>query len=539
MIKFGRDVFLKSFTRLQCCHLGGGTPLACLPMPKCDELSLGVGMVARLGRSQLQTDPIAFNEFKAFVRRAIEAIPEFNRPIQLPDEYKDWFSYFIMNANYDAGRKAQLTELWNSLNEEEHKQQKFTVNKTFEKYEHYPACKYARGIYARHDVFKCFFGGVSKAMEADVFSRPEFIKKIPCSERAEYLMENMYEVGAKYFSSDFESFESLFTREIMEACEIALYEKKMANYPEDFKYISSVLLSDNHLKAKNITGTVSARRMSGEMCTSLGNGFTNLMVSWFLLYKSGISLQTLASNLHCVIEGDDSLVKFKTEVDMTLYEKIGFRSKFVIHEHIGDASFCGMLFDDEERIIVTDITKHCIALFWGDRKYVDSRDTKKLRLLRAKCLSYAYQYRGCPVLDKLVHHFLKLTRGLDVRHVVLDKYKNEILMQALEKSKDIIKAGPLEPGMKTRLLIQEQFGVTVSMQLYLESKIDTFTLGYNDDLALLASDEACEYARKHVRLVLDVNDVNYEHVYITPKQLAALKPCMKARDYQVLCEAIR
>lgn len=539
MIKFGRDVFLKSYTRLECCALPGGTRYACLPMAKSDELSLGVGMAARLGRSQMPTDPFVFNEFKTFVRRAIDLVPEFNRPIQLPAEYDSWFSYFIMTAHYDARRKEQLTQLWETLNQDEHKQLKYTVNKSFKKLEHYPNLKFARGIYSRHDVFKCFSGGFFKAIEADVFSRPEFIKKIPCSERAEYLMERMYEPGAKYFSSDFESFESLFTQEIMETCEIALYEKKMSLYLDDFEYIKQVLLGPNKLVSKNLTGAVTARRMSGEMCTSLGNGFTNLMVSWFLLHKSGVELEELATNLHCIIEGDDSLVKFKTNIDYNIYSQIGFRSKFVVHENIGDASFCGMLFDQEERIIVTDITKHAISMFWGDRKYVDSRDSKKLTLLRSKCMSYAYQYRGCPVLDKLAHHFLKLTRGFDVRHVVLDSHKHEILQQAIAASKDIIVAGPKEPGMRTRKLVEEQFGVPVSLQLYIESKIDTFTLGFNDDLVLLASDDAIEYARRHVRDVIDVNDVNYDHAYITDEQLLALRSCMSLRDYEFLCKAIR
>lgn len=81
--------------------------------------------------------------------------------------------------------------------------------------------------------------------------------------------------------------------------------------------------------------------MSGDMCTSLGNGFSNKMKAEFLAYKAGGTIDGF-------VEGDDGLFVTNFELRSSDYEKLGFTIKI---EEIADpceASFCGMIFGEDE-----------------------------------------------------------------------------------------------------------------------------------------------------------------------------------------------
>lgn len=537
-IKLNEDIFLSNPSKVEAVLLPGGTTLACIPRPNSHQLNLAIGIAARLGRERVTPNKSTFAEFSRFVKRVIQLVPEFSRPIQLPAGYEDFFDYFIQKSQYPEYRKQELRDKWNSISDYEYTLKRYTVNKTFGKREGYKEPKLNRGIYSRHDIFKCFCGGFFKLIEEDVFSRPEFIKKIPVAERPSYLMEKMYEPGAKYFSSDFESFESLFTPELMKACEIELYKTKMVNFPQHMKFISNVLLGESHIQAKGSTATVKARRMSGEMCTSLGNGFTNLMVSWFIQSKAGIPLEDLISGMYCIIEGDDSLIKYKNEIDVSIYQQIGLRAKVEFHEKIGDASFCGMLFDEDDKIVVTDLSKHIISMFWADSKYVDAREPKKLALLRAKALSYAFQFRGCPVIDPMAHKILELTKSIDHRSVVIDNWKKQQFDLACANAKELIAKGPLEAPIKTRLLIERTFGISLETQLRMESLIPTMTLKFNDFIAEIASPEALTHAFRHVRPILDGRDELYQKFNISKEQIEGFKKCLSPAQAKTLTDAV-
>lgn len=62
-----------------------------------------------------------------------------------------------------------------------------------------------------------------KRIEQALFQLPYFIKKIPVEERATYVLDRLFESGAIYYSSDYTSFETHFTAELMDAVEFELY----------------------------------------------------------------------------------------------------------------------------------------------------------------------------------------------------------------------------------------------------------------------------------------------------------------------------
>lgn len=78
-------------------------------------------------------------------------------------------------------------------------------------------------INSRTDEFKTLTGPTFKLIEKQVFANPWFIKNVPVRERCDYIVERLYKPGMKYYSSDYTSFEALFTPEIMRVVERELY----------------------------------------------------------------------------------------------------------------------------------------------------------------------------------------------------------------------------------------------------------------------------------------------------------------------------
>jgi len=149
--------------------------------------------------------------------------------------------------------------------------------------------------------------------------------------------------------------------------------------------------------------------MSGEMCTSLGNGFTNLMLALFIA-----SLRH--GHLEGYVEGDDGL--FATDFELTKedYLNLGFTMKNVDEVfHPGWASFCGMLFGDSLQIVRSP--RRFLENFGWTHSAVHGGEKVMLGLLRAKALSAVYETPHCPIVSVLARRALHHTRGVTPRFV--------------------------------------------------------------------------------------------------------------------------
>jgi len=210
--------------------------------------------------------------------------------------------------------------------------------------------------------------------------------------------------------------------------------------------------------------------MSGEMNTSLGNGFTNLMMLLFLAYKKG------CTDVKCVVEGDDSAARFTgprpTAED---FAQLGMKCKVEFHENIETMSFCGLVFDDQDLINVTDPREVLATFGWTSSRYLRSNHITLKKLLRCKALSLAHQYPGCPIISSLAQYGLRVTRGIDVRHFIREKgnfslWEREQLLEALKDEKKI---QIIKPPSNTRMLVERLYNVTVPQQLKLEAYLDS------------------------------------------------------------------
>jgi hypothetical protein len=385
---------------------------------------------------------------------------------------------WLETTPYTMVRKQELLKLWEQLNESSQSQREHRYVKAFIKDETYSDIKYPRGIYSRTDAFKIMSGPIFRLIEKQVFSDPSFIKKVPIADRPSYIMDLLYRECAIFLATDFVAFESNFYQEFMQACEMTLYDFMTPNHRKWFRMIDGSLSGINEFSfggEGRLKGKVGAKRMSGEMCTSLGNGFTNLM-----LFRFFSELLELESNQ--VVEGDDGLLAIYngewSDLQL-LYNQIGMRIEINVVSDITEASFCGLVFDSTDQRNVTDIVDATLELGWGNRKYLNANRKKKMALLRSKALSMAHQYPGCPILDALAHRILFLTRGMSINGVLkeLCLWEREQLIAADKVKRSIISNGPTPPGLNTRILVERLYGIPVSDQIEIESQISNLQMG--------------------------------------------------------------
>ncbi len=345
---------------------------------------------------------------------------------------------------------------------------KFVDVSSFIKDEVYPCYKYPRPINSRSDHFKVRTGPIFKLIEEKLFALKYFIKHTPADERSKEIRDKLYQEMANIVGTDYTSFEALFVKEIMEACEMQLYEYMTQNLPDKdwYKLVHDVLVGNNVCHFDGFDMRVEATRMSGEMCTSLGNSFTNLMVFLFITKELG------CRKVKGRVEGDDGIFSFFGPIPTPAdFASLGLIIKMEVYDKITEGSFCGIIADEDELINIRDPIDVLINFGWTTRQYAKAHHKKKMELLRAKSLSLLYQYAGCPILDALARYGLRMTEGYHFKlSCTMSTYEKEKFIRMHNKFKDEL---PYRvTGMKTRMLMEKKFGVTVTEQLLLEDYLN-------------------------------------------------------------------
>jgi len=345
--------------------------------------------------------------------------------------------------------------------------------KTFVKDEFYSEFKHPRMINSRDDLYKIAVGPIFKLIEKEVFSLDWFIKKIPINQRPDYIYQRVYRAQQKYIATDYTAYESHFTKEIMEACEFELYRYMVDLLPEkhQFMQLLSALKSKNLICGNFFNYTVDATRMSGEMNTSLGNGFSNLMFMLFACSEVG------AFNVTGVVEGDDGLfVMDGPRPTSETFKNMGLTIKLEVCESISTASFCGLIFDEEDLINISNPIEDLQTFGWSDKKYSNAGSNKLKGLLRSKSLSMLYQYQNAPIYQALARYGIRMTEGVRaISSSHYNTYERDVIQEAYcfynKHSHIAHKAVPI----RTRLLMEREFGISVETQLRIERYLDSLT----------------------------------------------------------------
>lgn len=378
---------------------------------------------------------------------------------------------WLAGSSYPAWRREELLFKWRRQHPDRVKTDpRFHTCKSFMKDESYVKYKHARAINSRSDEFKCLVGPIFKLIEKSLFKLKYFIKKVPVGDRPRYIYEMLYSAGGEYPATDFETFEASFVSEVMNCCEFELYDYMTSELNDHDWFMDvchGVLAGDNVCKFKNFTVTVIGKRMSGEMCTSLGNSFTNLMVMKFAALR-------MVAKCKIVVEGDDSIGKFYGRLPSAeFFASIGFVVKLVPFAHLSEASFCGLVFDNEDLLNVTDPRVVLASFGWTTRQYMKANPMTRRMLLRSKALSLAYQYPGCPVLSALARYAMRMTRDIPNDRLsgfvakVKNTYEREWLQEAIAHP-----VAYVNPPLNTRFLVEKLYGMSYSHQVEIENYLD-------------------------------------------------------------------
>jgi len=370
-------------------------------------------------------------------------------PLRTEPSFEEWLS----QAPYTQARKAELAAVHNLERGVK------VYNKSFIKRETYLKYKPARAINSRHDSFKCFSGPWFHAIEEVVYRRPEFIKHIPVHERPHYMASMFEGTPGPYYVTDYSHFESHFKPDIMEALELRLYKHMLANYPGVYDAIRRALAGTNDCRFKRFNVSLKGTRMSGDMCTSLGNGFSNLMLTMFVVHKKDGHCKT-------VVEGDDSVSAADVKITKEDFLRLGFDIKIEVHSRLQDTSFCGMLmssdgthFSDPRKTLLNFGYTHSQVMFGGPRV--------TRGLLKAKALSLLYENPRCPVLAALAHSTLGKLGEVDAL-IVGDTFEIARQQCALRFSGWAVKEFELGVSSVAREDFSRLFGITPARQVELE-----------------------------------------------------------------------
>jgi hypothetical protein len=430
-----------------------------------------------------------YNRFSSFVDKWIET-----NLTPLAPETDVSFPTWIEHTPYPAWRKEELRRK-NEAIINPYDKRYFNV-KSFIKDESYSEFKHARAINSRTDEFKTLIGPWFKVIEKILFDpdrMPWFIKKIPVKDRPAYIINRLGRNARQYIATDYTAYESHFTARQMRSCEFKLYKyltKNIPSHEQFWWYLENVLAGLNVCEFKWFTVQCMATRMSGEMNTSLGNGFANLMFMLFML-EDVYQLSDIVG----VVEGDDGLFTASGELPSDKdfeksFSQIGLTIKLELHDAIETASFCGLIFDKEDLANVTDPIAELGEFGWTTWKYMNAKGRRLKELLKAKSLSLLYQYPGCPIISALARYGLRCTRGVRIGRLLegnMSQWEREQLLEAIKHRAVIDK--PV--GMNTRFLVEKKYGVLVEHQIAIERYLDQASFGELDiPLANLYSNTA-------------------------------------------------
>lgn len=435
-----------------------------------DNVSFKAGFYYRVARGTPIPDKLALRSLTKFLRFDLKTLGV----SQMSDEDVS-YSYWRSDINFPETRKLEFDAAFEQVNNKQITKRKYLLVTGFCKEEEYKGePKYPRIINARSDYFKVDCGPFFRQLEKMVFCLEQFIKKIPNKDRAKYIMEKVFQEGGIYICTDYTSYESGFRKEVMEAVEYEVYHYIGRGHPEfrEFWEKIKVLKHVNRIQYKSFQADVPATRMSGEMNTSLGNGIFNLFAFRFACFISG-------SKTRGVVEGDDGLNWVDKEPNEQIFEKLGMLIKYEKHENIGDASFCGQVFDPVALQVVRDPIQTMIKMGWSTRQYLKSNQITKLALLRSRALSGLYENPGCPILNVWNLRILQLTDKKNVIERVrkLEELERDTYVRDKNKQRnDFMESKGYvdifeEPAWQTRFLVERRYGISVAEQLYIENEI--------------------------------------------------------------------
>lgn len=324
--------------------------------------------------------------------------------------------------------------------------------------------KIVRCINGPADKWKVYSAPLISAVEKVVCKLRYFAKYIPVLDRPLVIFERLGHLVGPYYVTDYTSFESGYSDQLEDSVEGELYRHMLQDFEECDEIIKQ-MLGEHKLAFRDFTIRIPCTRMSGDPQTSLGNGFTNLMIMLFIAQESGIEVDGF-------VEGDDGLFAFTGEPDMSIAGKLGFELKFARHSTLSTTSFCGIMMSRSLASFGDPVYE--IAKFaWTTSKLKDSTKRRvRMGLLRAKALSLLYCHPRCPMLSTLALKYITLTSG-NTPIFNGGFWEQKIITETVKYASRTYEEANKGVSIEDRVDFQNTYGISIDIQLGFEAYVRT------------------------------------------------------------------
>lgn len=428
----------------------------------------------RMNRATPPQNKKVMRKFRRFVRGFVRSkFTPFNRSVSFYSRAA--FIEWIEHTNYPAWRKKYFLEIWEKRAPTVELTRRERVVQAHIKREFYTYYNRPRGIYARVAAARVVLGPIFKKIEKEVYVLKNFIKEIPVKDRPSAFKARLEKTGFNFFVCDYEAWESLQDSYFMDCAEFELYKHMLRNHPDILRLLQ-FLKEDNLIYFKNNRHVLAGCRMSGEMNTSLGNGFNNLMVLLFLARERGYDIKP-------IVEGDDSLFSAPPgfELDAKDFENLGIIAKLDKYSSFSEGSFCGLKADNEDLQNTTNPVDLLVKLGWTMSAKMHCGPGKAKGLYRAKVLSLAYEYPSCPIIWswclRMLEHLGDVKTEISEYNWYTEFMKRESGLGD-EHQEERIHRSITPPTSNTRLMMERSYGIAIEEQLACEAQIRS--MGYED-----------------------------------------------------------
>jgi len=378
------------------------------------------------------------------------------------------------SKHYSVNRRLQLIKAYKSLfyvpiGEHDY------LCKGFLKREFYEELKLARYICSRSDRFKVLVAPYIKLIEDRLYQLPYFIKGMnlmKMNEKYRTLLNHKY-----YIQTDYSSFESSFVPLYTDVMECQLFRYMLQNNKEILGVIMGAYFQPtpngfkpriNEIRGKRYKAFVQGSRMSGEMWTSLGNGFSNLLNMLYLMKIKNV-------NGTGFVEGDDAVWALDNNtITNQDFENLGFNIKMGVSTDITDTSFCSCYYNPKtDNILISPET--ILRMSWTcDKKYFNHRTQA---LLKWKAQSAYITGKHTPILSKYALKMMQLNNTKEELYNHNNWYEYQ-WTQLIENEN----FKPVAILDEDRIFYEQKFNITINQQLAIEKQIE---LGNLDSPLLL------------------------------------------------------
>jgi len=346
--------------------------------------------------------------------------------------------------------------------------------KSFIKREMFEEPKYPRTINARCDAAKVKYGPMIRAIEKCFYDEMGyFAKHIDVAERPK-MIKTRFQRFEHIYCSDYSAFESHMTPQMMQICESQLYKFMMKHVPKGSKLAteySAMLEGENTPQNKDLKVKVNGIRQSGEMSTSLGNGFTNMSLIIYMLWKKygKPSLNDIKfwNSFDLLIEGDDALIGYNGQFELTEqdFASIGLTSKIEKHDSVETTRFCQIAFQCDDLENVGEIRRILKKTFFTIASGFKSQPHKLMKYMQAKARSLLYEFPACPIITSIGKCLLRNSVGTEP--VWEDSWKHH---PSLTEVNELLKTHKFTD--RTRQFIARHQHISESTQKEIESIFD-------------------------------------------------------------------